>query len=359
MSELTQTQVITKTITIVFMVIEIYLMITNVTFVAFKLRYYLPPLLKHNRRARRYRCLAELSRSGFLFCVTAYTVLKISWTGMFAENTAHWPCRLVFRVPTLYFYFILNCRILFAYSRLVLFKLCMEESFMYETIGVIVTVLFFFAVFVWGEVKLRAKVVNGVCFNIISTGLTISGFVSLFIYEITSFILYYKPLKEADGISRRNLNRRCPLLSTTDKLKPDRMGGREESSLPKDFESMSVESHPSSKKRTFSFQISISSVDIINKFHKIVRRNFWAGVTTMCAGLAVYTLFVLFDSSTDISKAFGITSSERTWYWGSGVGQVLEQVLSVTMYATMMFTENNWRRAFTPFFLWQKEVWDV
>jgi hypothetical protein len=149
------TQEIMKCLMIFIFATESYLLMINVTYVFFKLRYHLPPLLKYDHTARRYRFCAEFSRSGFLLVVTAYTAFKVFWTGIFGENTASWPCGLFFRIPTLYFSLCMNFRVLFAWARLGLFKSCCQKTFFYENVAFILSLLIMFAATIWNQALLK------------------------------------------------------------------------------------------------------------------------------------------------------------------------------------------------------------
>lgn len=348
---------ITEAIMYFIFVVEIYLISTNVPYVMFKLRYYLPPLLKYNRTAKRFRYLAEVSRTCYLFFVTGWTAKTVFYGNIFQEDTAHWPCSSFFRLPILYYYFVLNFRVLFAFSRLLLFKLCVDKPYWNETVGFIVTLSLMLFVFILMQIMLKRKVEEQFCFSVLSTRLTIIVFLMLFTYELMSFFLYYKPLQDADGISTKHLSMGSELFSCRDK---EAGGGNFEKDLShsKSFKSLSVSSS-SSLTTTLTFELSSSNVGLVKRFHKIVRRNFWAGITTIFAGTFAYTVFILFHCTKSLSASLHISSETRVMYFQSGVGEVVDKTLALIMYITMILTENNWRRALIPFCFWQKEVWDV
>jgi len=354
MAELYQILEITKALMIFIFVLEIYLIINNVPYVIFKLRYYLPPLLKYNRRAKRFRYLIEVSRAGYLFFLTGCTAIVVFKEKLF--ETTHISCQSLFHLSFVYNYLVLNCRVLFAFSKLMLFKLCVDKPFWNETIGFIVTGLFFSALFIYCWTLYRPKVAEDVCFSTSSIPGTMLIFSLLFAYEFISFILYYKPLKEADRISTEHLSTLPELLSCAEEQAD---GGNIENDFPtsKSFESQSVSSSSSTNKGKLTFEMSTSRIDLVIRFHRIVRRNYWAGITSVLASTSMYFVYVLFHCVG--SDNYIIPLNERVWYFRSGAVTVIERTLGVIIYIAMMLTENNWRRAFLPFCFWQKEVWDV
>lgn len=379
MAELT-VQEITKTMMTIIFAIEVFLIITHVPYVIFKLRYYLPPLLKYNRTALRFRYLAEFSRTCYLFMVTAFTGVKVFYAGIFQKNTVQWPCKRVFRVVGFYYYFVLNARILFAFARLVLFNLCVDKPFIKEKAGVIFTLSCFFVFLICVELNIQPLIEDDVCFTKLSIGVTLSVFVASLIYEGVSFTLYYRPLRGATipekhlsrrssllsadeyttneaGVSTKHLTMRCPhshVLSTDDR--PDGAILEED---PKSCHSVSVASRTSEKTKILSFNITDTHIDLLEKFRKIVRRNFWAGIVAIITCWSEYTLFLLFHCAESVSAGLHISSTIRASYWKSGVGEVLDKTLALIVYLAMMLSDNNWRRAFIPFFFWKREEWDV
>lgn len=341
---------------------EVYLVFTSVSYVVFKLRYHLPPLLKFDFQARRYRCLAEFSRSGFLVVVTAYTALKVCWTGIFEQNTSRWPCNLFFRIPTLYFYVCMNCRVVFAYARLGLFKSCCNKPFVNEKIGFVATLLIMFVATTWNQALLKYDIVNGVCLNLIHTGVIVTCTFAFVTFEVVSFILFYRPLRETDNISVSSVERCSTFLTTGTRQAGDSLS---ESKLPSAssesvFLGMSISSspHPSFENTAITHKISMNSIEMIKSFHRSVKRNFYAGLATIIIALLQAAFGIFFDGSESAAE-FGLSSATRTWFWGSGFGQVVDKGLSVALYMSMMLSESNWKRAFVPFTFWQEESWDL
>lgn len=340
--------------------LEIYLVISNVIYVAFKLHYHLPPLLKYDVKARHYRCLAELSRSAFLIVVTVYTALKVCYTGIFGENTSRWPCNLYFRIPSLYFYVCMNCRIVFAYGRLGLFKSCCNKPFVKEKICFIVTIVIMFAANMWIQAQLEFEIVDNICFNLVNDGLIVICSIPFVTFEVASFILYYRPLRETASISVGSLER-CSTFLTTQRAECCNVQREttDSSELRKSIcGSMSISSftQPSNRYPAKSQKVSTNSKDMVERFHKSVRRNFCAGLATVFIALFHSTMLVLLYI-TESADEFGMSDS-RTWFWASGFGQVVDKVLYLSLYVTMMLSESNWKRAFVPFLLCKDDSWN-
>jgi len=357
MTVLNQTQAAMKYSMILVLFIEVYLLITNLTYFCRKLRYHLPPLLKYDSIARRWRCVAEFSRTGFLFLVTVYTLHKVCWAGVSAANTSQYPCRVYFRVPTIYFYLCMNCRVVFAFARLALFKSCLHQTFIYESVGVTASLLIMVALTIWNQVALEYFVVDNVCFTSMSFALIIACSCVFVIYEVTSFILYYKPLRENDGLSGTDFDNCSILLTTNDQEFNEQAEDMKESSIPR------VQStNPSTRSLEHTIQvpartykISTNSLDLIKMFHKTVQRNFWAGVTTISIAFIQLTFYILFDGSNVVADTVGLSSDTTTWYWQSGFGEFFDSALAVGMYMSMIVCESDWRQALIPFWCWKGE----
>jgi len=252
---------------------------------------------------------------------------------------------------------------------------------MKETAGIIFTIFGFCALLVWAQFFLQFQIENNVCFTVLNTEMTLSVFLAALVYEVVSFTLYYRPLRETSGISTKHI-RRCSNLLSADKHTPDGAvvtqhtsrstyllptddpGAGETviekgSSMSKSFHSLSVLSHPSLKKKKLTFNISERHLDLLEEFKKIVQRNFWAGIITMFTCWSMYTLFLLFHCAGSVSRALDISSAVRASYWTCGVGEICDKTLGVIVYLGMMLCDNNWRRALIPFFFWKIEEWDV
>jgi len=331
------------------LIIEIYLIFTNVTYVFFKLRYFLPPRLKYSWRAKSYRRIAEFSRTGAIFLLTIYTAIEFFWASTNTINSKE-TCRSISRVPAIYFYFLLNCRVLFAYARFVMFKYSLNYHYKKETVGVFVMLLIMFVSLIWYQETFDCEFheVKESC--LIKTNiLWIEIFVPFWvIYEAASFVLYYTPLKETDGLFGANLDGWENLLTTKNQQLDDM---NDENS--RENESLRLDSV-----RT-TCAISNNSLELIQKFHKSVRRHFWAGVTIMFTGTVQYLLFIMLNGTDSTSKFLGIPDSTRVWYWQSGVGSLVCWSLGLILYIGMMFSENNSQRAFIPYFFWKRESWDT
>merc|ERR1719474_1740154 len=91
------------------------------------------------------------------------------------------------------------------------------------------------------------------------------------------------------------------------------------------LKSLSVASDTSEEMKILSFNISDTHIDLLEKFNKIVRRNFWAGIITILTCWSAYTLFVLFHCAQSVSAKLNISSTVRVTYWDSGVGEVLDK----------------------------------
>jgi len=335
-------------VTLFTLIIEIYLIFTNVTYVFFKLRYFLPPRLKYSYRAKSYRRIAEFSRTGAILLVTMYTAIEFFWATSNKIKSKE-ICRSFFRVPAIYFYFLLNCRVLFAYARFVMFKYSLSRPYKKETVGVFVMLLIMFVCLTCYQETLDYEFyeVEEICLIKTDT-LWIEIFVPIWvIFEAASFALCYIPLKEADGLLGESLDGWANLLTTNQEL--DDMNDK---NRPKNSSSR--------LDRTKSTcAISNNSLEMIQKFHKTVRRHFWAGVIIMFAGNVQYLQFLIFNGMDSTSKFLGITDSTRIWYWQSGVGVLLCRSLSIILYIGMMLSENNSQRAFIPYFFWKRKSWDT
>jgi len=337
-------------ITIFTLIIEIYLIFTNVSYVFFKLRYFLPPRLKYSYRAKIYRRIAEFSRTGAILLVTMYTAIEFFWASSNKIKSKE-ICRSISRVPAMYFYFLLNCRVLFAYARFVMFKYSLSWPYKKETAGVFAMLLIMFVCITWYQETLYCEFyeVEEICLIKTNT-LWIEIFVPIWvIYEAASFALYYTPLKETDGLLRVNLDGCANLLTTKNQQLDDIMNDENRSKN----ESLRLDRIRS------TCAISNSTLEMIQKFHKSVRRHFWAGVIIMFAGTVQYLQFLIFNGTDSTSKFLGIPDSTRMWYWQSGVGVLVCRSLGIILYISMMLSENNSQRAFIPYFVWKRESWDT
>jgi len=361
MAELNHTQKAMKGLMIIILAVEIYLVIANLSYVFFKFRYHLPPLLRNDVDARHYRNVAEFSRSGFLILVTVYTALKVCWTDIFGENTSREPCNIYFRIPTVWCYFCMNCRVVFAYGRLGLFKTCCNKPFVKERIGFVVTLVILFAATMWNQAMLDYKIVDDVCYSLINSGVIVTCAIAFVTFELASFILYYRPLRETGRLSIGALER-CSTFLTTDVGNP--YNALSEINEPIEssesvFASMSVSSitQHSCKSTPRMHKVSMNSKNMIERFHTIVRRNFYAGLATVFIAFLQGAIGISLHG-TESAAEFGMSSATRTWYWRSGVGQVVDKGLTVALYISMMLSESNWQQAFVPFLLCKEDSWD-
>lgn len=361
MAELNHTQKAMKCLMILILAVEIYLVIANLSYVVFKFRYHLPPLLRNDAYARHYRNVAESSRSGFLILVTVYTALKVCWTDIFGENSPREPCNIYFRIPTVWFYFCMYCRVVFAYGRMGLFKRCCNKPFVKEKIGFVVTLVILFAATIWNQAMLDYEIVDDVCFKKINSGVIVTCTLAFATFEVASFILYYRPLRETARLSIGALER-CSTFLTTDVGNPynalSEINEPSESSEPV-FASMSVSSltQHSCRSTARTHKVSMNSKDMIERFHTIVRRNFYAGLATVFIAFLQGAIGISLDGAESAAE-FGMSSATKTWYWRSGIGQVVDKGLCVALYISMMLCESNWHQAFVPFLLCKEDSWD-
>jgi hypothetical protein len=179
-------------------------------------------------------------------------------------------------------------------------------------------------------------------------------------YEVTAFILYYLPLREIDGLSEKSLDRCSALLTTASSPRDEHTDNKEaprSTNLRIDSTSVSSSCQSSYNFASGEHKISINSKDLINKFHKSVQRNFYAGLATITLALLQVAIGVLLDGTKSLEE-IGLSTRTRTWYWYSGLGQVVDKGSSVALYLIMMLSESHWRRAVVPCFLWKEESWD-
>jgi len=353
MEALTRTQTAMKYLIIFTLIIEVYLLITNVTCAIMKLRYFVPSLLKYDYKAQRHRCVSEFSLTAILVITIIWNALHIFWIPDFNTNFTDTLCRSSFRLPGIYFYLLMNCRVAFAYTRLVMFSCCLNQSYEKTKAGVIAFLLVMLASTIWVQWTIKHQVVDNICLSILSQGLLVVLLLILVIYEITSFALYYIPLRETDGLFGKNLHLEggVQLLTTTDQ----HLHVFDEE---RDPSLSTVHELRSLKGGRSTCQLSQNSTILIRKFHKSVQRNFWAGVITILAGVVEGTLFVLFYGSNSVSESVGISSSVKDWYLQSGLGGFVGEALNLIIYTCMMLCNKHWLRAFIPIFFWPTKSWN-
>jgi len=346
-------QIVTETamayVTIFTFIFEIYLLFTNVTYVFFKLRYFVPPLLKGSYRARSYRRIVEFSRTGVILLLTMYAAIQVFWATSNKIKSKE-ICRKIFRLPAIYFYLLLSCRVLFAYARFVMFKYSLNWSSKWDTVGVFVMLLIMFVTIVWYQVTLDYEFdeVEEICF-IKNNTLWVDFFVPLWvIYEAASFALYYTPLKETDGLFGTSLDGWANLLTTKGQQLDDM-----------NYASSLIDEIPTLARARSTREISKNASEMIEKFHKSVKRHFWAGVAIMFTGTGQLLQFIIFDGSVSTSWFLGVPKSTRVWYFQSGLAALVWRSLGLILYVSMMLSERNSQRAFIPFLFWKRESWDA
>jgi len=107
-----------------------------------------------------------------------------------------------------------------------------------------------------------------------------------------------------------------------------------------------------------SCQISDGTAQFLYKFKLSVIRQFWASVFIMLSATAQFLFFFLFNANNGVKNAFRIPASAVTWYFKSSAGELVCETLGLLFYISMIFSENNWRRAFVPFLFWNRKSWD-
>jgi len=203
------------------------------------------------------------------------------------------------------------------------------------------------------------KVSNGVCFNVINTGVKVTCTLAFIMYEVISFILYYRPLKEAARLTEASLDRCSTFLTTADQpWDTDSEDSLSANELFVNSISISTSTRSSFELTGKTHKISLNSHELIRRFHRSVQRNFYAGLATISIAFLQGALSVLFDG-TDSLEEIGLLVNTRAWYWRSGLGQVVDKGLSVALYISMMVSESNCQRAFIPFICWDGKSWDV
>jgi len=357
MTVLSTTQAVMGYASIFIFSIEIYLLLTNVTYVFFKLRYFQPPLLKY-RYARSYRRLAEFSRTGAILLLLMYSAMEVCWASSSKINTEE-ICGSIFRVPSIYFYFLLNCRIFFAYARFAMFKITYKEEHKKETAGVYLIVFVVLIAIIWNQLTLRYEFdeMEKVCF-IKTNNLWIEIFVPIWIvYEAISFALYYTPLKAMDGLSAERLGGWAKLLTTKNQELDDFQEGEWHGNGPPVINDQSSTRASLSRVRS-TCAISNSSLELIREFHKVVRRHFWAGLAIAFTGTMQLIQFIVFDGTVSTSKFLGVPRNVRIWYFQSGIAQIACRGLGLILYISLMLSEDNSQRAFIPYIFWKNEPWE-
>jgi len=360
------------------LIIEVYLVFTNVCYSIQKTKYLVSPVLKNDHRAKRYHCVADTSRAVFLVWLTIYNFVMVGWPD-YGETAAN-PCEFFYRVPYWFFYMSLNCRIIFACARSVLIKYCLNMPYMLEKAALVFELSVLLVWFIWSQATFYENSDN-ICISQIGTGGIIFFAAIYVICEITSFMFYYMPLRDTDKLFGKSLDGwanllttteqqlaemedgrdeleddrvlvvDCPLLTTTEQQLDEMEDGRDEL---EDDRVLEVDS-PNMGTRSPGGVISQNSLGLISKFHKTVRRNFFAGVWVIIAGTLQCALFVVFDGSKCISDKIHL--SKTSWYFGPGFGRLTFVTLSLILYVCMMLTDNNWGRAFIPIFFWHKKAW--
>jgi len=274
--------------------------------------------------------------------------VMVGWPD-YGETAAN-PCEFFYRVPYWFFYMSLNCRIIFACARSVLIKYCLNMPCMLEKAALVFELSVLLVWFIWSQATFYENSDN-ICISQICTGGIIFFAAIYVICEITSFMFYYIPLRDTDKLFGKSLDGWANLLTTTEQQLDEMEDGRDEL----EDDRVLVVDCPNMGTRTPGNPISQNSLGLISKFHKTVRRNFFAGVCIIIAGTLQCALLVVFDGSESISDYVHL--SKTSWYFGPGFGRLTFVTLSLILYVCMMLTENNWGRAFIPIFFWQKKAW--
>jgi len=348
MIDVTSSVKITYYLMISTLIIEVYLVFTNVCYSIQKIKYFVPPVLKNDHRAKRYHCLADTSKTVFLVWLTIYNFVMVGWPN-YGETAAD-PCEFFYRVPHWFFYISLNCRITFAWARSILIKYCLNMPCMLEKAALGIELSILLVWFIWNQATFYEDSDNICISNIGKEGIIFFAAIYV-ICEITSFMFYYIPLRDTDKLFGKSLDGWANLLTTTEQQLDEMEDGQDEL---EDDRVLVVDS-PNMGTRTPGNPISQNSLGLISKFHKTVRRNFFAGVCIIIAGTLQCALLVVFDGSESISDYVHL--SKTSWYFGPGFGRLTFVTLSLILYVCMMLTENNWGRAFIPIFFWQKKAW--
>merc|ERR1719245_2574919 len=335
------------------LVVEVYLIFTHVSYVILKTNYYVPNLLKDDQKLRRYRHVAYLSRTLYLFCITIWSSVEVCWHiwgDIDTSNFGH--CVLFYLVPFTYLFISVLCRLFFSWARSVLIKYPINLSHMWDSILLCFNLCFFLAMFIYFLNQFHGDLDEYACQTKLDSNIVICCAVSYVVYELLSFLLFYMPLKEAGRYFDSSPNEYANPFLTTNQQLDDIETGQDEMEDDQCAVLLECPSEGSIKSRA---QITQNCLGLIQEFHKSVKRNFLAGVLIIIIGSFQSALyFICFGcvESVDVVIIHGTNMGFRNTFLTLTI-----IILGLIRYVCMMLTESNWQRAFIPFCCWRSKSW--
>jgi len=320
-------------------VIEIYLLFTNISYAILKEKHFVPSFLKNREILKRYRCTARLghfSRTGYLVCVITYTGYYELLYRCYSWFDTSDPCFLVWLVPFTYLCVNLLCRLWFSWANSLWIKYCINLSSEWDS-NLILFYTSLICVLFMSDLWVSYDALDGDCTNYYHNTVVLIIFMCWTMWELLSFLIFFLPLQRTTGVfSWSPSTYRASLLTTNQQLD--------------EVENGQVEIVDSIGNTTPNHAVSQNSFVLVAKFQKYVRRNLFAGVLIMLMGIlqCLLYLFVLgFTSNSVITQCRKDFRNVRL--------PII--ILGITQYACMMLSESNWDRAFVPFCCWDRKSW--
>jgi len=331
------------------LVVEVYLIFTNVSYVILKKRYFVPLLLKDDQKLRRYRVVSYFSRTLYLVCSAIYSSVEL---GRSLENNIDTSFEQkavgIYLVPVTYLFMSVLCRIVFAWIRSVLIKYSINMSYTWDSVLFGFNSCYILAIFTWYLTEFYR---HGEHHCLIDDNIVIICAVIYVTYELLSFLLFYMPLRKVDRLFDRSPDGYGKAFLTTNQQLDDMESGQDE--MEKDHHAVLLESQMD-ESITASPQISQNCLGLVKQFHISVKRNLRAGVLTIITGsfqCAIYFIYLGSAIRVDV-----VIFGKKTGFEDMFVRLIII-ILGLLQYMCMMLTESNWQRAFIPFWCWQKRSW--
>jgi len=333
----------------------VYMWICNVFYVRAKLRYLPEGIEGEDTSVRLYIHLAEASRTVIITGTMIYVGIVMFITGFQADESAV-PCEnfLNYRLPSLGVTLYLLCRLFFAFSRVILFKsTVMQASARKEIFLVAFFVIFTLALEVADQMSVYAVNIRGTCLASRPKWVEYATVVNVACLEVTSFCLFYIPMREADKVAREyrmimqyDHFQKVNLDDGKSDAEYHGMALREPTPTPSHasmtwkeeyFLDPTTRGLPDDAEGSQSGTNGVADVEtfeLLKAFHQSVRRNFWVGLITIFFSVASIALFPYVD--------------EKPGFWKSGCGYVAEVLVLGIVYVCLTMSESNWHQAFLP-----------
>jgi len=327
------------------LVIEVYLIFTNVSYVILKKRYF----VLNDLKLKRYRDVAFLSRTLYLLCITMYSsvVFVFIWDNII--ETFRWGnCVYFSLLPIAYLFISVLCRVVFSWTRSVLIKYSINLPYMWDTILLGFTSCFYFALFTWYLMQFHGDS-DYDCHPESDDDVVIICAAWCGLYEILSFLLFYMPLKETDRFFRSSPDEYGKAFLTANQQLDDMETGQDET---EDDHRSVLHSDGSF---TSSAQMSQNCLGLVTQFRKSVKRNLLAGVLIIVIAHFQCAVYIILYHG-DIISVDVIISGEKMNFQDVFVRLIIV-IFGLMQYVFMMLTESNWQRAFIPFWCWQRKSW--